>query len=189
MKVIPSLLYVYHNTLHSATGCTPRQLLFGWNPRDLRVPLFVADVKEFPVFEQWLQSRKEDLKKAGVSLEHARTVMIDAHKAAPNAHQYASGNLVKVSTRVVPMRCSSMQTAKLLPRYIGPFTVTEVVHPRAMRLQLPQSYSATHDVFSVADIRPWLSIAKRTLETEYPEVQGHSALNKTVQVLDRKRFG
>ena len=127
--------------------------------------LFVADVKDFLVVEQWLQNRKEDLKKAGVSLEHACTVMIDAHKAAPNAQQYASGNLVKVSTRVLPMRSSSTQTSKLLPRYIGPFTVTEVVHPGAIRLQLPQSYSATHDVFSVTDIRPWFYIAERTLET------------------------
>ena len=115
--------------------------------------------------------------------------MIDAHKAAPNAHQYASGNLVRVSTRVLPMRCSSTQIARLLPRYIGPFIVTEVVHPGAIRLQLLQSYSATHDVFSVADIRPWFSIAERTLETEYPEVQGHPALNKIMEVLDRKRFG
>ena len=65
---------------------------------------FVASVKEFPVVEQWLQDRKDDLKKAGVSLEHARTVMIDAHKATPNAHQYDSGSQVKVSTRVLPMR-------------------------------------------------------------------------------------
>ena len=151
--------------------------------------MFVADVKEFPVVEQWLQNRKEDPKKAGVSSDHARTVMIDPHTAAANAHQYASGNLVKVSTRVLPMRCSSTQIARLLPRYIGPFIVTEVVHPGAIRLQLLQSYSATHDVFSVADIRPWFSIAERTLETEYPEVQGHPALNKIMEVLDRKRFG
>ena len=63
------------------------------------------------------------------------------------------------------MHCSTMHTTKLLSRYIGPFTVTEVVHPGAIRLQLPQSYSATHDVFSVTDIRPWFYIAERTLET------------------------
>ena len=57
-KMDLNLLYAYHNTLHSATGYTPHQLLFGWTHRDLRVTLFVADVKEFPVVEQWLQIKK-----------------------------------------------------------------------------------------------------------------------------------
>ena len=92
-------------------------------------------------------------------------------------------------TRVLPVRCSTTQTAKLLPKYIGPFSVVEVVNPGAIRLQLPDSYAATHDVFNVSDLRPWFKLADRVLDVEYPEVQGHPALNKRVQVLDRKRCG
>jgi transposase InsO family protein len=40
-KILPELLYAYHNTVHSATGFTPHRLLFGWMPRDFRAPLKV----------------------------------------------------------------------------------------------------------------------------------------------------
>ena len=44
--------------------------------------------------------------------------------------------------------------AKLLPRFIGPFKVTEIVAAGAIRLKLPDAYVSTHDVFSVHDLRP-----------------------------------
>lgn len=50
-SLIPSLLYAYDNTIHPATGYTPHQVLFGWTPRDLRVPLLLADVTEYPIIE------------------------------------------------------------------------------------------------------------------------------------------
>jgi hypothetical protein len=40
VQLLPALLYAYHNTVRSATGYTPHQLLFGWTPRDKRAPLF-----------------------------------------------------------------------------------------------------------------------------------------------------
>ena len=115
--------------------------------------------------------------------------MIVAHKAAISSHVYAPGDLVNVSTRVLPVRCSTTQTANVLPKYIGPFSVVEVVNPGAIRSQLPDSYAATHDMFNVSDLRPWFKLADRVLDVEYPEVQGHPASNKIVQVLDRKRCG
>ena len=45
--ILPSLLYAYHNTIHSATGCTPHRLLFGWTPRGLRVPMLSASALAF----------------------------------------------------------------------------------------------------------------------------------------------
>ena len=121
-------------------------LLFGWAPRELRVPLLVADAREFP--------------------------------AVISSHEYAPGDLVEVSTRVLPVRCSTTQSAKSLPKYIGPFSVVEVVNPGAIRLQVPDSYAATHDVFNVSDLRPWFKLADRGLDVEYPEVQGAGMIVK-----------
>jgi len=56
-------------------------------------------------------------------------------------------------------------------------------------LQLPDSYAATHDVFNRPDLRPWFQLADRVPAVEYPEVQGHPALNEIVQVLDRTGCG
>ena len=79
--------------------------------------------------------------------------------------------------------------AKLLPRFIGPFEVTEIVAAGAIRLKLPDAYVSTHDVFSVHDLRPWLHAPERRLELDYPDVVAHPTLNRVVQVLDRKRYG
>jgi hypothetical protein len=45
-ECIPAALYAYHNTVHSATGFTPHQLLFGWTPQDLRVPFVAAELNK-----------------------------------------------------------------------------------------------------------------------------------------------
>jgi len=95
-SLIPSL-YAYHNTFiqpqdtHDISCCLAGLL------ENCECHCLWQTSKSFQLSNSGCRI-EEDLKKAGVSLEHARTVMIDAHKAAPNAHQYASGNLVKVST-------------------------------------------------------------------------------------------
>jgi hypothetical protein len=47
--------------------------------------------------------------------------MIVARYADAKAHVYNPGDLIKVSTRVLPLHAPSTQVAKLQPRWIGPF--------------------------------------------------------------------
>ena len=89
---------------HTATGYTPQLVLFGWNPRDLRAPLLSAETVDpdvssgDPDVDVWLRSRADALRRAQVSLEHAREAMIRAHKASDKPHVYAAGDVVKIST-------------------------------------------------------------------------------------------
>lgn len=185
---IPAVLYAYHNTIHSSTGYTPHRLLFGWCPRDLRAPLSsVLDDVDADV-EQWLQDRKHELQQAQLSLEAAREAMLRAHRTIGTPHVYRSGDFVKVSTRVLPMRSTSTQVPKLQPKYIGPFTVLSA-RDKVVELQLPRSYELVHNKFNVEDVRPWLHSEDRELDVDYPAVEPHPALNPVVQVLDRKRLG
>ena len=96
--------------------------------------------------------RQDELRKVGLSLEAARAAMIRAYKPATNPHEYTVRDLFQVSTCVLPLRSSSTQAAKLLPRIIGPFEVTEIVAAGPIRLKLPDTYVSTHDVFSVHDL-------------------------------------
>jgi hypothetical protein len=162
-------VYAYHNTVHTATG-TPHHLLFGWQPRDPRVPLIVVPPSDHPDVDAWLEKRSVQLKDAHASLEDARQSMIAARHADAKAHVYHPGDMIKVSSRLVlPRRAPSTQVAKLQPRWIGPFTVKCVDPPGANKVVLPATYSLVHDTLSVDDIRPWLSHESHSLESDFPD--------------------
>jgi hypothetical protein len=191
-ECLPAILYSYHNTVHSSTGYTPHQLLFGWSPTDVRAPFAAAALKltkDCSDIDRWLIERAEDLKKAQVSLEYARAAMVRAHKKGVKSYTYKAGDQVKVTTEHLPVRGTSTQAAKLMPRYVGPFTIAEQVNPGAYRLILPSSYEAVHDVFNESALRPWFDKeGSRTLSSDLPPVHAHPSLNRVVQVLDRKRY-
>jgi transposase InsO family protein len=190
---IPALLYAYHNTIHTATGFTPHTILFGWNPRDIRAPLLSGVHDDHDLnsgdsdIDAWLKSRAHALRKAQVSLEHAREAMIRAQKASDKPHVYKVGDLVKISTDALPLRIEASQKPKLMPKYIGPLLVVSV-SDKVVKVQLPASYSQVHDKFNVLDVRPWLH-SDRSLDVSYPPVSPHPALNPIVQLLDRKPAG
>ena len=101
---IPALRYAYHNTVHTATGYTPHFLLHGWAPRDVRAPLAHFEPSEHPAVDAWLAQRAKHFASATSRLERARTRMIAAQNASAESHKYCKGDLVKVSTRVLPLR-------------------------------------------------------------------------------------
>jgi hypothetical protein len=188
-EAIPAALYAYHNTVHTATGYTPHHLLFEWQPRDLRVPLTLLPASDYPDVDAWLEERATQMRSAQLSLERMRQAMITARNSSARAHVYHPDDLVKVSTRVLPLRGSSTQVRKLQPKWIGPFSVAEQVNPGAIRVLLPATYQLVHDTFSVEDVRPWLSHDSHALDPDFPAAQAHPALNPVVQVLDRKKYG
>jgi hypothetical protein len=102
--------------------------------------------------DRWLLEQAEDLKKAQISLEYARAAMMRAHKKGMQSHQYAIGD--QVTTEHLAVRGPSSQAAKLMPRYVGPFTIAEQVNPGAYRLILQSSYAAVHDAFNESALRP-----------------------------------
>ena len=112
----------------------------------MRAPLSTDLVSDRSDVEAWLRTPSDEFAKAQVSLEHARSVMIRAHKASERAHVYHEGALVKVSTKVVDVVSTSTQAPKLQPKYIGPFKVIAVGEHGTVTLDLPDAYSRIHNV-------------------------------------------
>jgi hypothetical protein len=113
--------------------------------------------------------------------------MIVAQHTSAQAHEYFPGDLVIISTRVLPLRVPSAQARKLTPKWIGLSPIITEVNPGAYQIATPDAYKLNHDVFNVIDIRPWLSHSTHSLDPDCPPVTRHPLLNPVLKILDRKQ--
>ncbi len=125
-----------HNSLPvSSTGLSPFECSLGYQPpifpsleSEVVVPSTHAFVKKCR--HTWRRAR-ETLLRVG-----ARTkAQVDRHRSKPPV--YVVGQRVWLSSKNIPLRyvCN-----KLAPKFIGPFTVTKILSPVAVRLKLPPAY-------------------------------------------------
>ncbi|GJZ10085.1 putative reverse transcriptase domain-containing protein [Tanacetum coccineum] len=76
---------------------------------------------------------------------------------------------------------------KLVPRYVGPFEITERISPVAYKLILPQELNGVHDTFQVSNLKKCL--ADPTLQIPLDEIQVNAKLNfveEPVEILERE---
>uniref|UniRef100_A0A3P9MI90 Integrase catalytic domain-containing protein n=1 Tax=Oryzias latipes TaxID=8090 RepID=A0A3P9MI90_ORYLA len=137
-----------HNSLSNSSGYSPFQAAYGYQP-----PLFphqeqVASSSGPAAFVRrcrrtWSKYRLELLRN-----QERLTVVANRRRSAAPA--YKVGDKVWLSSADVPLKGG---TKKLLPRYIGPYSITQIINPVAVRLELPRSLRI-HPVFHVSKLKP-----------------------------------
>jgi hypothetical protein len=77
---------------------------------------------------------------------------------------------------------------KLAPCYIGPYEVIEVCGPVAYRIQLPERFSAVHNVFHVTQLKKGMPVPENEVITEANAwiEPDFSLVEHPLRVLDRK---
>jgi transposase InsO family protein len=93
------------------------------------------------------------LKEARECLERARgrqSKHADRHRRDVT---FKKGDDVLLSTKYITLKHPG--TRKLLPRWIGPFTILDRIGNLAYRLKLPESMSRIHPVFHVSKLKPY----------------------------------
>jgi len=93
------------------------------------------------------------------------------------------GAQVLLATTNLNLRVSG--TRKLIPRWVGPFTVVEGIGKAAYKLDLPQCMSQVHNVFHVSLIKPYLSDG-RTQPAPLPELIDDTPEWTVEQVIDHR---
>ncbi|XP_078803305.1 uncharacterized protein LOC144992159 [Oryzias latipes] len=87
-----------------------------------------------------------------------------ANRRRNGAPEYKVGGKVWLSSLDIPLKGGSR---KLHPRFLGLFTITKVVNPVAVRLDLPSTLKV-HPVFHVSKLKPVRESSLQTTDLEPP---------------------
>jgi hypothetical protein len=153
-KHLAMLEFAYNNSVNASTGFSPFFLNYGYNPI---VPASLANPYASTAAgpaSALMRDLASSLAAARANLERAQAAQARATDRHRREVHYAVGDKVLLSTANLRFRQEG-QANKLLPPWVGPFRVSEVINPNAYRLELPERWNRLHPVVNVSRLRPY----------------------------------
>ena len=147
-QFLPMAEFAYNNSYHTSINTTPFVLNYGVEPLS-PLMLQISTVKEphCPVASQFTADMRDAITMAQSCLKVAR----DKQEKFANKRRidvkFQKGDMVMLRTSHLSV--IGKKVRKLAPKYVGPFSIQDVVNPVAYRLHLPNTYQC-HNVFHVS---------------------------------------
>ncbi|KAK9679001.1 Integrase core domain [Popillia japonica] len=111
-----------NSTKNSSTEKSPYELLFGYEPRGVAESVLSNEIATEPIEERDLSAIRKQAKKVIDAKQGERKSKFDAHRYA--GYEYKEGDQVMVRTQ---QTSNQGQSRKLLPKYSGPYVITNVL--------------------------------------------------------------
>jgi len=148
LDALPLAEYAHNSSVHSSTGATPFEVVFGFNPPHPD-PLFatITDVSDVSSFLVDLDVRISKARDAIATAQVNQILSVNKLKVRP---QIQVGQEVFLSTKNIPLKDRS---PKLCDRWIGPYSVTRLAGSNAVELDLPSELNI-HPVFNLDKVKP-----------------------------------
>jgi hypothetical protein len=182
--LLPTAEFVINSRLNSATGHTPFELLYGYMP-DFTIP--VGRPSGIPVLDKCLQNLQVVRKDAKAALRLSKKRMQTDVEQRMKPYKFNVGDKVWLQAKQIKVH---QQSAKLGPKQLGPFEVTEVRSDIDYKLALPPALQI-HDVFHVDRLSPYKGNEVNGQEPPPPEpvtVEGEEEY-EVDHIRDSKLFG
>jgi hypothetical protein len=182
--LLPTAEFVINSRLNSATGHTPFELLYSYTP-DFTIP--VGRPSGIPVLDKRLQNLQVVRKDAEAALRLSKKRMQTDVEQRMKPYKFNVGDKVWLQAKQIKIH---QQSAKLGPKQLGPFEVTEVRSNVDYKLALPPALWI-HDVFHVDRLSPYKGNEVNGQVPPPPEpviVEGEEEY-KVDHIRDSKLFG
>jgi hypothetical protein len=184
VDLLPTAEFVINSRLNSATGHMPFEMLYGYMP-DFTIP--IGCPTGIPVLDkclQHLQSVRKDTEAALCLSKKQMQTDIEQHM---KPYKFNIRDKVWLQAKQIKVH---QQSAKLGPKQLGPFKVTEVRSDVDYKLALPPALRV-HDVFHVDCLSPYKGNKVNGQVPPPPEpitVEGEEEY-KVDHIRDSKLFG
>lgn len=151
--LLPVAEFAINNSVSRVTGMTPFEALQGWIPR---TPLEDGVHRESnnPAANRFIASFHDRMAKAKTALKLASDRDKSRIDQSRRPLTFQVGDEVLLSSKHIHLKTGPHTARKLLPQWIGPFAVLQVVNPAAYKLKLPSSLQV-HPVFHVSLLKPY----------------------------------
>ena len=184
VDLLPTAEFVINSQLNSATGYTPFKLLYGYTP-DFTVP--AGRPMGIPLVDKRLQHLCSLRIDTEAALCLSKECMKEGCPKFYEASALTVGDKVWLQAKQIKMH---QQSAKLGPKQLGPFEITEVISDVDYRLALPPALKI-HDVFHVDRLSPYKgnNVNGLTLPPPDPVTVDGEEEYKVDHIRDSKLFG
>jgi hypothetical protein len=179
-KLLPMVEFAMNNAPSESTGQTPFMLNYGINPRHPDISKLISAhaagitvaitkqqtqacavramlhtfrcIPDVPAANEFNEAMQKAITHTKLRLQSARQRMIQQTDDKRTLDvPFKQGEQVMLSTKNLKLKhgCN-----KLMPRFVGPFTVSAQISPVAFRLELPKTMRI-HNVFHTSLLKPW----------------------------------
>ncbi len=147
---LASAEFAVNNAYHRGMRATPFFLNYGRHPR---TPLNSRlDKDNVPAAKNMAERIAQNVQTARMHLKNAQQRMADFANKHRRKVEYKPGTEVMLST--VNIKLKAVGSPKLLPRWVGPFTILKQIGKAAYKLNTPSEWRI-HDVFHVSLLKPY----------------------------------